>query len=194
MVTCLSCSSPLGEAFYDAPSKEDFPTTFRVPLYYLSFDGTKDNSGHGLKFVDFFVSDLLEDARTHGSYRILIDEKRPKQKVVVGAASGSEYEASRLLIWLLAWDLQVVTNVEDQGGSSTTQNYRAIKLLYQTLPELDGNPMAKAWLAAPEKLDRLRYDRGAIGELVDELERANRKLPETKRKLHGFHVAILRHG
>jgi hypothetical protein len=159
-----------------------------MPLYYLSFSGNPDNAGSKLHFLDFFLSDLLEDARTHGSYRMLIDEKR--KEGVVG-----EYGSSRLLIWLLAWDLEVITNMpEVQASTSKPRSYRALKIVYQTLPDADENPMAKAWLAAPEKLDRLRYDGGVLDELVEELTRANGKLPEDKRRLHGFNVAVLRHG
>ncbi|KAI9024128.1 ubiquitin-conjugating enzyme E2-binding protein [Hyaloraphidium curvatum] len=195
IVTCISCRSKIGEAFYDSPSQHDFPTTFRIPLYYVSFAGNPDDAGRNPRFLDYFVCDLLEDARTHGSYRLVVEEKGRS-----GPFPGGN-ENLRLLIWLLAWDLEVLTNMDgpdDAGKRSGTggdrhRTFRALKLLYQPLPDVEGNPMAKAWLGAAEKLDRLRYDAGPINGLVAELGRANTLLPPGKRKMHGFNVAILRY-
>ncbi|KAJ3114286.1 hypothetical protein HK098_007408 [Nowakowskiella sp. JEL0407] len=185
LIFCKSCGSEIGSVSGHATSTET--CTLKLNPYCIDIitrdPTTLPDSGSETKYsvsvTEYFVSELLESARVHATYRTIVSPDFKELKCV-------------LMVWLVNWDLDIAVLDIEVNESETydwTPTFRSgIKVMYSF------NPTSERVIQWMNNLkpDQLRLAENNVLRIVEELEKSNKFIPEKEREVNGFKVGTMK--
>ncbi|KAH6567179.1 hypothetical protein BASA60_009152 [Batrachochytrium salamandrivorans] len=179
-IVCRRCRNPVGECFMESGTSSDSLDLNQVQIVKL-FKYRVDvvmSTGSTMytPFVDCFVSEILEIAKAHATYRFYVHDEDSLDEI-----------QPVLYLWLFSTNIQA-TRI--RGSGVIRPPYRpAIKVLYKMCDKVD---VEQASTQGKQTTERLYIASDLVANLIQRLRKnAIEQLPTSERRLFGFEASVL---